>query len=118
MPPLAIGRPGWDNYALWLARSRGAALVDASAVVKAVHQNHDYSHLPKAAGVQPDEEARRNRALIGEWWHMYTIEDATHRLTERGFEPSHRHPWLMVKRAWSHPGSFFRLAAKPFCRGA
>jgi hypothetical protein len=31
---------------LWRARSSGAALLDISPVVLAIHQNHDYSHAP------------------------------------------------------------------------
>ena len=109
--PLAIGRRGWDNWLLWHARARDAALVDATPVVMAIHQAHDYSHHPRGAeGVFCGEEAGRNRELIGEWWHLYTIEDATHRLTSDRVRPIHRHWWLMVKRAWSHPGSIFRLA--------
>ena len=38
--PLAIGRAYWDNYLVWLARSRGADVVDASAAVTV-----SYTHL-------------------------------------------------------------------------
>jgi hypothetical protein len=103
--PLAIGRAYWDNYLVWLAHSRGADVVDASAAVMAIHQNHDYSHHPAgSAGVWTGPEAKRNRALIGGWWHLYTIEDATHVMTAEGAcGASRRHPWLMAKRLWSHP---------------
>jgi hypothetical protein len=109
--PLAIGRAYWDNYLVWLGRSRGADVVDASAAVMAIHQNHDYSHHPGgSAGVWTGPEAKRNRALIGGWWHLYTIEDATHLLTaDGGSRASHRHPWLMAKRLWSHPLTIVQL---------
>jgi hypothetical protein len=109
--PLAIGRAYWDNYLVWLARSRGADVVDASAAVMAIHQNHDYSHHPGgSAGVWTGPEAKRNRALIGGWWHLYTIADATHMLSADGsFVRSRRHPWLMAKRLWSHPLTIFQL---------
>ena len=102
--PLAIGRPGFDNYLLWCARSRGAELVDVSSVVVAIHQNHDYAHRVLRQGSSKTEpEYLQNRALIGPWWHLYTIEDATWILEADGFRRSHLHGWLMAKRLWSHP---------------
>ena len=102
--PLALGRSGWDNWLIWRARSRKAAVIDASSAVLAVHQNHDYSHHPDGSkGVWSGPEAQRNRELIGWWYHKNTIEDASHRLTAQGLKRSHRHAWLVVKRGWSHP---------------
>ena len=107
--PLAIGRFWWDNYLLWRARAGGAELVDISPVVMAIHQNHDYSHAPQFSDVRQGPEPKRNRTMVGPWWHLYTIEDATQIVTENGVRPSHQHPWLMAKRLWSHPLTIFRL---------
>jgi len=119
--PLALGRMRWDNWLIWHARSQKATVVDASSMVMVVHQNHDYSHHPGGTeGVWRGEEARRNRALIGDWYRMLTVEDATHRLTPAGLKRSYLHSWLAVKRAWSHPLGVARLVArtvaKPFRR--
>jgi hypothetical protein len=108
--PLAIGRPGFDNYLLWRARSRGAELVDTSPAVVAIHQNHDYAHRFQGQGDRKVEpEYKRNRAMIGPWWHMYTIEDASQILEVSGFRRSHLHGWLMAKRLWSHPLTIAQL---------
>ncbi len=108
--PLAIGRFSWDNYLLWRARSQGAELVDASAAVVAIHQNHDYSHHPRGPNeVREGLERKRNRAMVGAWWHLYTIEDATQILDASGFRRSHLHGWLMAKRLWSHPLTIAQL---------
>jgi hypothetical protein len=108
--PLAIGRPGFDNYLLWRMRSRGAELVDASSAVVAIHQNHDYAHRSLGHGDRKGEpEYKRNRAMIGAWWHLYTIDDATQILDADGIHASHRHTWLMAKRLWSHPLTFVQL---------
>lgn len=108
--PLAIGRFSWDNYLLWLARSQGAELVDVSPAVVAIHQNHDYSHHPKGPNeVREGPERKRNREMVGAWWHLYTIEDATQILDGGGFRRSHRHGWLMAKRLWSHPLTIAQL---------
>jgi len=121
--PLALGRGGWDNWFLWRTRSKQAAVVDASREVLALHQNHDYSHHPDGSkGVFTGPEAQRNRALIGEWYHLHTIADATHRLTPQGLSRRYLHPWLVVKRAWSHPRGMvlfiFKLLSRPFRRGS
>ncbi|HEV2523094.1 MAG TPA: hypothetical protein VGT24_11990 [Candidatus Acidoferrales bacterium] len=119
--PLAIGRFSWDNYLLWLARSQGAELVDVSPAVVAIHQNHDYSHHPKGPNeVREGPERKRNREMVGDWWHLYTIEDATRILDAGEFRRSHRHGWLMAKRLWSHPLTIAQLpwlAVKRLMRG-
>ena len=108
--PLAIGRFTWDNYILWYARSRGAELVDVSGAVVAIHQNHDFSHHPQGkTGIRQGPERKRNREMVGGWWHMYTIEDANQILAADGVRPSHRHAWLMAKRLWSHPLTILQL---------
>jgi hypothetical protein len=108
--PLAIGRFSWDNYLLWRARSRGAELVDVSPAVVAIHQNHDYSHHPKGKSeVREGPERKRNREMVGAWWHLYTIEDATQILEADGLHTSYRHTWLMAKRLWSHPLTIVQL---------
>jgi len=107
--PLAIGRYYWDNYLLWRGRSSGAELVDVSAAVVAVHQNHDFSHHPQGVAGVTGPERLRNRQLIGDWWHMYTIEDATQVMTADAIRPHRKHAWLMAKRLWSHPLTIFQL---------
>jgi hypothetical protein len=85
MPPFVIGRVGWDNWLLWRARRLRVPLLDASSVVMAVHQNHDYSYHPEGEeGVWKGTEAQRNYDLTGGWTHLYFISDATHRLTSSG----------------------------------
>lgn len=85
LPPLVIGRCYWDNWLLWKARSVGAALVDASATVMAIHQNHDYAYHPEGyLGTLHGEEALENLQLAGGKRHIHTLMDATHELTPEG----------------------------------
>jgi len=115
--PLAIGRMRWDNWLVWHARSQKATVIDASSVVMAVHQNHDYGHHPGGTqGVRYGEEARRNRDLIGDWYRLLTVEDATHKLTPSALKRSYLHAWLTIKRAWSHPAGMARLIARTVAR--
>jgi len=85
IPPFALGRTTWDNWLLFHAIQRGAALVDATPSVCAVHQNHPYSHL---AGGQVEAwtgvEAQRNAQLAGHWSRKFTLDYAHWRATPDG----------------------------------
>jgi len=101
MPALVVGRKWWDHWMIWKALDLGHGVIDASKVVCAVHQNHDYSHVPEGwKSVSSDEDAERNLRLSGGRRHLRTIEDATFRLTAAGIFPS-RFAWLApTKRRW------------------
>ena len=100
IPAFVIGRVGWDQWLLWKARSLKVPVVDASAVVMAVHQNHDYSYHPEGkTGVWNDEQAQRNYELAGGPKHIYSIDDATHTLTAHGIRPNRWHSFAPLRRA-------------------
>jgi hypothetical protein len=62
-------------------------VIDATEAVTAVHQNHDYAHLPPDAGDAWDgPEAKRNLELAGGVTHRFTLQDVTHKLTPRGLK--------------------------------
>jgi len=97
--PFVIGRPGWDNWLVWHARHSGARVVDATAVVQVVHQNHDYAYHPDGeAGVWQGEEAQRNYALLDGGRCFATMENATHRLTPEGLRTNYHHWAVQAKR--------------------
>jgi hypothetical protein len=98
IPPFAVGRPAFDNWLIWSARASKVPVVDVSAVVSAIHQNHDYSHHPQGEdGAKTGEEAMRNRRLAGTK-RLYTLQHATHELTPEGIR------WVaatrFVRRNW------------------
>jgi hypothetical protein len=85
VPPLVVGRPYWDHWTVWKALSAGAAVVDCSAFVVPVHQNHGYGHHPQGhKGVLTDALAMRNFELSGSGRHLRSMLDATHKLTRFG----------------------------------
>jgi hypothetical protein len=97
-PPLVIGRAGFDNWMMWYARHSGARVVDATQVVVAVHQNHDYAHHPEGQkGIYEGEEARQNFAYM-QGGRYATLENATHRFTAAGLKPNYRHWVVQAKR--------------------
>jgi hypothetical protein len=76
IPDFAIGRAGWDNWMIYEARQRGWPVVDMTADVMVVHQNHDYSHLP---GGQPHyrlPETADNTRMAGGRRAIFNLQDA------------------------------------------
>lgn len=92
IPPFAIGRTAWDNWLIYRARSCGAVVIDATDVVTAIHQNHDYSHVPGGKeAVWNGLEAKRNLELAGGNDRVFTLLDTTHALTNGGLK------WKLTK---------------------
>lgn len=82
MPAFAIGRAGWDNWMIYWARREGWQVVDATADIQIVHQNHDYSHLP---GGQPHyrlPETGVNVRLGGGRRTIFTLADVNYTLMD------------------------------------
>src|ERR1700730_85846 len=105
VPPFAIGRGYWDNWLMRCARERRANLVDATGVVVAVHQDHDYGHVTGVPGDASDhvvlatEEAKQNLALAGGLGRLYTVYDATTVLIRQGRLISTLRPTMVRRRA-------------------
>jgi hypothetical protein len=103
IPEFAVGRTCWDNWLVWKVIDSGHAVVDASRMVVAVHQNHDYAHHKGGKnGVWHGEEAAQNFRLMGGLTHFRTISDAPKRLTKNGVEPNRFHKlaylWWRTRR--------------------
>jgi hypothetical protein len=99
IPAFAVGRTMWDNWLIWKARVSGMAVIDATACVTAVHQNHGYNHHPQGwQGVWKGPEAETNEQLAGGLRHYFTIDDATHEMAPDGTirrwtDAAHRRRW-------------------------
>lgn len=104
-PPFSIGRGYWDNWLMREARSKQVVpLIDATAALTAVHQDHDYGHvsgIPAGGGDAPvyrSDEGLRNLALAGGHLGLYTVFDATHVMTADGQLISTHRPSLVHRR--------------------
>ena len=85
LPDFAVGRPAWDNWMIYHARNRRIPVIDVTGVTTVVHQNHGYTHVRAGTGpAWEGVEAERNRALVGGAGKVFTLADATHRLTSGG----------------------------------
>jgi hypothetical protein len=80
LPAFAIGRAGWDNWMIYAARRMRLPVVDASQAVTAVHQNHDYAHLPNGRPHYGLPESEQNVRLAGGRQTIFTLADATWRI--------------------------------------
>lgn len=86
IPPFAIGRTTWDNWLIGKARYLKTPVIDATEIITAVHQNHDYSHVPNDfTGAWKGSEALRNRKIAGNN-RFCDIEHATLRITDGGLK--------------------------------
>ena len=99
MASLGIGRLYWDHWIVWRALSLKIPVIDASPVVIAVHQNHDYGHHAGGyEGVWKGEEAKRNFQLTGGWEQHRTFRDASKVLNRRGMRANPKRIWFELKR--------------------
>jgi len=94
IPPLGIGRAAWDPWLIYEARRLGAAVVDASTAVMAIHQSHDQSAYPHGLR-QWRRELNRNWEIVGKEAGRFCLWDCTHLLTPTGLGPSRRVRYLI-----------------------
>jgi hypothetical protein len=87
MPPFIVGRPGWDTWLIFHMRSHKIPVIDASGIITAIHQNHDYSHSKfgekKRVG---GPEFQENINIAGGRANMLTLRDANWKLTRNGLK--------------------------------
>ena len=81
VPDFTIGRVAWDNWMVYHARSTFGMAIDASQDVLAVHQNHDYSHLP-GQKLYGTEIARANLVKAGGRKCIYNTLDTNRELVQ------------------------------------
>lgn len=82
IPDFTVGRAGWDNWMIYHARVQGWSVVDASADLQIIHQNHDYSHLPDGQRHYRLPETGENVQLAGGWRTIFVLDDASHQLRD------------------------------------
>jgi hypothetical protein len=84
MPPFALGRARADNWLVHHALAVGADVIDLTPSALALHQSHDYAHLPGGRrDAYRGSDAKRNQRLAGLrcYLHVHGLLDATHDLT-------------------------------------
>lgn len=110
IPPFAVGRPGWDNWLVYHARSLHVPVVDATGMITSVHQQHDFSH--HRGGYEflwKGPEALANQKLVGGNHYLFSVKDATHVLTKEGLRRALAIPYLW-RRLYTAPVLYPRIA--------
>ncbi|OGW75521.1 MAG: hypothetical protein A2Z72_05800 [Omnitrophica bacterium RBG_13_46_9] len=85
IPPFVVGRPPWDNWYIYNARLHKIPVIDCTGFVTAIHQDHDYRHVPKREEGTNWEgpEADYNRGLC-KGYIALSIEDVDYLLSGTG----------------------------------
>lgn len=78
IPDLVIGRAWWDNWMIYNARLNFIPVIDATDLILAVHQNHDYSHYKGGhnAAYYDGAEVKNNISIMNDGYVVLTIKDA------------------------------------------
>lgn len=122
MPAFAMGRSGWDNWMIFAGRARGIPVVDASASITILHQDHDYHHLPGGESHYRLPESRRNVELAGGPHTIFTLTDASWELGPAGLRrrswrdgnPARRiEAWLYAQLGAGRAGRAARMLLHP-----
>ena len=80
LPPFAVGRVGWDNWMLQEALAKNILLIDATPLVKVIHQDHGYSHKVDSL----KEEDKRNIDLTGMTRFLPTLRNIKYEIGPQG----------------------------------
>lgn len=111
IPPFIIGRYVWDNWFLYQAKKLKIPLIDATGIITAIHQNHDYSHAGGFETILFGEEHQRNLELTPDKRRSFNIANVDWVLTAKGLT----RPKQNLYRYWRairvypvlHPGMGF-----------
>jgi hypothetical protein len=77
LPPVAIGRAGYDNALFAYCLQRKIPIIDATLSVAALHQYHDYGHVIGGHKyVWKGEEAKNNFKNAGGAWSAPMVSDS------------------------------------------
>ena len=99
IPAFAVGRVGWDNWMVREARRSGMKVIDASNLITAIHQNHEYRGVNLQATRKTNAEAKKNIELAnGGGPEDYTIEDADYEIVGNRIKKRHLYWWPYYKR--------------------
>jgi hypothetical protein len=99
IPDFTVGRAGWDNWMIYHTRQQGWPVIDATPSVMAIHQNHDYSHLPGGLPHYNLPESSENAALAGGVVNLFTILDTDKQLIDGKISPPRITPLRLLRWA-------------------
>jgi hypothetical protein len=87
MPPFVVGRAGWDNWLIYDTRKRGIPVINATAAIAAVHQDHTYNHVPGQSSDtwKGSPESRANLNLVkNRYIYLWELSDSNYWMNRHG----------------------------------
>ncbi len=75
IPDFAVGRAGWDNWMIYQGRREGWKVVDATASITVIHQDHDYATCRMENHITALPESGENMRLAGGKRRIFHLED-------------------------------------------
>lgn len=99
LPEFLVGRGNWDNWMVHHAKTLSVPVVDLTASLFAVHQNHDYGHLKRGRleAYVTGDEARHNER-VGGGKHVVSGASADWELTAAGLRRRRGGDWSRFAR--------------------
>lgn len=82
MPPLIVGRVGWDNWMIMYSKQENISVYDLTEYFPIIHQNHFYPSFNTGQERKTNPEARENLRYITRY--TYGIDDADYRFDSHG----------------------------------
>jgi len=100
IPPLRIGRAGFDNILIyWAKKHEKIAVIDGTENILAIHQNHDYSHVP--GGVMEifrGKDAEENLKMVGCREKMFLMSECDYKIAGKKILKNHDWRYYLSKR--------------------
>ena len=117
LPPFLVGRARWDNWFVYNARVNNIAVIDTTRSITAIHQNHNYNHIPNRSGhlwygPESDHNIGLAKSEMGGVKYKANIYDATHVMTPKGIKNANSPRNLLQRVQFScatNPNNLLRL---------
>ena len=117
LPPFLVGRARWDNWFVYNARVNNIAVIDTTRSITAIHQNHNYNHIPNRSGhlwygPESDHNIGLAKSEMGGVKYKANIYDATHVMTPKGIKNANSPKNLLQRIQFSsatNPNNLLRL---------
>jgi hypothetical protein len=100
IPPLRVGRAGFDNILIyWAKKYEKIAVIDGTAEILAIHQNHDYRHV--SGGQQTvfsGADAEENIKLGGGRKNLFFMTECDYKIVDDNILKNHGWKYYASKR--------------------
>lgn len=116
IPQFAVGRGNWDNWMVAAAHRQKIPVIDATPVLAAVHQNHNYAHLPGGSITSVLGTEARQNATVGGGMNLIYGSASSWQFTAAGLKRQRLSPLMFflfdlprfMRLLWRHllPDSF------------